>query len=121
MTLSPEKKLQAIISEHCLDPISIDKVYKSGKYVGLYLTFGTKIKITKIPNLIRQIATLTRIRIISFKIGNSYDLLYDTDYDIFISYKVQQNLTGSTTRYFELPDELLLMHLKRMKGLNHEI
>lgn len=118
MSITEERRVQAIISEHYLDPLHVDKVYKTGPHRGLYLTIGTRVKITKIPAMIKRIAGLTKTRVVSFKIGKSYDLLYYTDYDAFMTYKVQKNLTGSTTRYAELPEDILMMHLKHMKGSN---
>jgi len=121
MTLTEERRAQAIISEHYLDPIRVDKIYRTGQHRGLYLTLGSRIKVTKVPALIKRVATLARCRVVSFKIGSSYDLLYDADYDTFMTYKVQKSLTGSITRYAELSDDLLLTHLKHMKGSKREI
>lgn len=118
MSITEERRAQAIISEHYLDPLRVDKVYKTGPHRGLYLTMGTRIKVTKIPAMIKRIAALTRTRVVSFKIGKSYDLLYDVDYDAFMTYKIQKDIMGTRTKYAELPTEVLMTHLKHMKGSN---
>lgn len=120
MSITEERKIQAIISEHYLEPLHVDKVYEIGQYKGLYLTIGTRVKITKIPAMIKQIVSLTKVHIVSFKIGKSYDLLYNTEYEAFMSYKIRRSLVNLVTEYIELSDEMLMAHLKNMKKLNRK-